>query len=42
VEAVQTDAQGIRHARLVNAADGTERKTLAAAVLADPARFEEV
>jgi hypothetical protein len=42
VEAVQTDAQGIRHARLVNAADRTERKTLAADVLADPARFEEV
>lgn len=42
VEAVQTDAQGIRHARLINAADPTERKTLATAVLADPARFEEV
>ncbi|HEV2545749.1 MAG TPA: hypothetical protein VGU20_00270 [Stellaceae bacterium] len=42
MEAVQTDAQGIRHARLVNAADRTERKTLAADVLADPARFEEV
>jgi hypothetical protein len=42
VEAVQTDAQGIRHARLVNVADPTERKTLAAGVLADPSRFEEV
>jgi hypothetical protein len=42
VEAVQTDAQGIRHARLVNVADPTERKTLAADVLADPSRFEEV
>lgn len=42
VEAVQTDAQGIRHARLVNAADQTERKTLAADVLADPSRFEAV
>ncbi|HEV2547008.1 MAG TPA: hypothetical protein VGU20_06715 [Stellaceae bacterium] len=42
VEAVQMDAQGIRHARLVNAADPTERKTLAADVLTDPSRFEEV
>jgi len=37
-----TDAQGIRHARLVNAADPTERKTLAADVLTDPSRFEEL
>ena len=42
VEAVQTDAQGIPHARLVNAVDPTERKTLATDVLADPSRFEEV
>jgi hypothetical protein len=42
VEAVQTDAQGIRHARLVSVADPTERKTLAAEVLVNPARFEEV
>jgi hypothetical protein len=40
VEAVQTDALGIRHARLVSAADPTERKTLAVDVLADPSRFE--
>lgn len=42
VEAVDTDAQGIRHARLVSAADPTERKTLAAEVLSDPSRFEAV
>ena len=42
MEAVQTDTQGIRHARLVNVADPTERKTPAADVLADPSRFEEV
>lgn len=42
VEAVQTDALGIPHARLVKVSDLTERKTLSAAVLADPSRFEEV
>jgi hypothetical protein len=42
VGAVQTDALGIRHARLVSAADPTEQKTLAADVLADPSRFEAV
>jgi hypothetical protein len=42
VEAVQTDGYGIRHARLVSVTDRTERKTLAAEVLADPARFEQV
>ena len=42
VEHVQTDAIGIRHARLVNVADPTIRKTLAAEVLADPTRFEQV
>ena len=42
VESVQTDSYGIRHARLVSVADRTERKTLAAEVLADPARFEQV
>jgi hypothetical protein len=42
VETVQTDVYGIRHARLVSITDPTERKTLAAEVLADPARFEEV
>jgi hypothetical protein len=42
VEAVRTDAYGIRHARLVGIADATERKTLAAEVLANPAQFEEV
>jgi hypothetical protein len=42
VESVQTDALGIRHAHLISAADPTERKTLAAGVLIDPARFEEV
>jgi hypothetical protein len=42
VEAVQTDALGIRHARLVSVADPSERKTLAAEVLVDPARFEQV
>jgi hypothetical protein len=41
VEGVNTDARGIRHARLVSVADPTERKTLAAEVLVDPARFEE-
>jgi hypothetical protein len=42
VEAVQSDALGIRHARLVSIADPSERKTLAAEVLVDPARFEEI
>jgi len=42
VEAVQTDALGIRHVRLVSVADPSERKTLAAEVLVDPARFEQV
>jgi hypothetical protein len=42
VEAVHTEALGIRHARLVSVADPLERKTLAAAVLVDPARFEEI
>ena len=42
VEAVQTNANGIRHARIVSAADPSERKTLAVEVLRDPARFEEV
>jgi hypothetical protein len=41
VEAVQADAMGIRHARLVKVSDLTDRKTLSAAVLADTARFEE-
>jgi hypothetical protein len=42
VEAVRTDAYGIRHARLASIADPTERKTLAAEVPANPARFEDV
>jgi hypothetical protein len=42
VESVQTDGYGIRHARLVSVADRSERKTLAAEVLVDPTRFEEV
>jgi len=42
VEAVQTNANGIRHARIVSVADPTERKTLAAEVLCDATRFEEV
>jgi hypothetical protein len=42
VEDVQTDAHGIRHARLVSVADPTVRKTLAAEVLIDPAWFEQV
>jgi hypothetical protein len=42
VDAVKADALGVRHAHLVNAADRTERKTLAADVLTDPSRFEEV
>jgi hypothetical protein len=42
VEAVIVSTDGIRHARLVNVADRTVRKTLSAEVLADPARFEEV
>jgi hypothetical protein len=41
VEAVHTDALGIRHPRLGSVADPSERKTLAAEVLVDPARFEE-
>jgi hypothetical protein len=41
VEAVHTDALGNRHARLVSVADPSERKTLSADVLVDPARFEE-
>ena len=42
VETLRADALGVRHAQLVNAADRTERKTLSAAVLVDPSRFEEV
>jgi hypothetical protein len=42
VEAVQMDAMGIPHARLVKVSDLTDRKTLSAAVLVDPSRFEEV
>lgn len=42
VEQVQADALGILHARLVSVVDPTVRKTLAAGVLADPTRFEEV
>ena len=42
VEQVQTGVHGIRHARLVSVADPTVRKTLAAEVLIDPARFQQV
>jgi hypothetical protein len=42
VEGVEADLLGLRHARLVNAADLTERKTLSVRALADPTRFEEV
>jgi hypothetical protein len=42
VEAVKADALGVQHVRLVNFADRTERKTLAADVLTDPSRFEPV
>jgi hypothetical protein len=42
VEAVSADSLGVPHARLVNVADLTERKTLAVAAIADPSRFEEV
>ena len=42
VETLRADALGVRHAQLVNAADRTELKTLSAAVLVDPSRFEEV
>ena len=42
VEVVKADALGVQHVRLVNFADRTERKTLAADVLADPSRFEPV
>ena len=42
VEAVKTDRLGLRHARLVSAADLTQRKTLSLRALADPTRFEEV
>lgn len=42
VETVQTDAHGIKHARLVSVADPTERKTLAAEVLGDHSRFQQV
>jgi hypothetical protein len=37
-----TDRLGLRHARLVSAADLTRRKTLSVRALADPTRFEEV
>jgi hypothetical protein len=37
-----TDRLGLRHARLVSAADLTQRKTLSLRALADPTRFEEV
>jgi hypothetical protein len=37
-----TDRLGLRHARLVSAADLTRRKTLSVRALADPSRFEEV
>jgi hypothetical protein len=42
VDAVKADALGVPHAHLVNATDRTERKTLAADVLTDPTRFEEI
>jgi hypothetical protein len=42
VEGVKTDPLGLRHARLVSAADLTQRKTLSLRALADPTRFEEV
>jgi hypothetical protein len=42
VEDAQTDAYGIRHARLVGVANPTVRNTLAAEVMLDPARFEQV
>jgi hypothetical protein len=42
VETVRADALGVQHAQLINAADRTERRTLSAAVLVDPSRFEEV
>jgi hypothetical protein len=42
VEAVKADLLGLRHARLVSAADLTRRKTLSVRALADPSRFEEV
>ena len=42
VQAVKTDSLGVAHARLAKVADLTERKTLAAGVLTDPARFEGV
>jgi hypothetical protein len=42
VEAVEMDALGIAHARLINGTDLTARKTLAAGVLTDSSRFEEV
>ena len=37
-----TDRLGLRHARLVSAADLTRRKTLSVRALADPTRFEEM
>jgi hypothetical protein len=39
---VKTDRLGLRHARLVSAADLTKRKTRSVRALADPSRFEEV
>ena len=42
VETVRADALGVQHAQLINAGDRTERRTLSAAVLVDPSRFEAV
>ncbi len=42
VEGVKADLLGLRHARLVGAADLTRRKTLSVRALADSSRFEEV
>lgn len=42
VEGVKTDRLGLRHARLVSAADLIRRKMLSVRALADPSRFEEV
>jgi len=42
VAEVKADLLGLRHARLVNAADLTRRKTLSLRALTDPSRFEEM
>lgn len=42
VEGVHTGTDGISYARLVSVTDPTVRKTLAATVMVDPARFKPI